>query len=167
MLERLQVGVITKPHGLKGEVNLFPTTDDPGRFDALERVLTADAEDAPELRIESVKYFKGRPILKFEGIDRIEDAEPLRGTALYVRRSDAIPLAEGEYFVGDLVGLDVFLEDGTKLGVLKDILETGANGVYVISVPGKPDVLLPAVEEFILDKDPVGGRITVRVLPEI
>ncbi len=167
MLKRLMVGVITKPHGLKGEVNLFPTTDDPERFCELKYVLTADAEDAEQLEIESVKFFKGRPILKFKGIDRIEEAEKLRSTELYVRREDAIPLDEGEYFVGDLVGLDVCLEDGTKLGVLKDILQTGANGVYVISVPGRPDVLLPAVEEFILNKDMDEGIITVRVLPEV
>ena len=130
MLARLMVGVVTSTHGLKGEVNIFPTTDDVGRYDYLERVLLGDFDDAEELEIENVKYFKGRPILKFRGIDRIEGAERLRGCELYVRREDAIPLEEGEYYVGDLVGCTVFDEDGNEVGVLRDILQTGANGVY-------------------------------------
>ena len=137
MLARLMVGVVTSTHGLKGEVNIFPTTDDVGRYDYLERVLLGDFDDAEELEIENVKYFKGRPILKFRGIDRIEGAERLRGCELYVRREDAIPLEEGEYYVGDLVGCTVFDEDGNEVGVLRDILQTGANGVYVISAPGR------------------------------
>lgn len=161
------VGVVTRTHGLKGEVYLYPTTDELDRFSELSYVLKGDRPDAPVLEIEQAKYFKGKPILKFKGIDRIEDAERLKGCELYVRREDAIPLEEGEYYVGDLVGCEVFLEDGSKLGVLKDILQTGANGVYVISVPGRPDVLLPAVEEFILHKDIMSKRITVRVLPEV
>ncbi len=167
MLKRLMVGVVTSTHGLKGEVNIFPTTDDPGRFESLKSVLLADADDAPSREVESVKYHKGRPILKLKGIDRIEDAERLKGTELYVRREDAIPLEEGEYYVGDLVGCGVFLEDGTQLGTLKDILKTGANGVYVIGVPEGKDVLLPAVPQFILSKDVEAKRITVRVLREI
>jgi 16S rRNA processing protein RimM len=167
MLARLMVGVVTSTHGLKGEVNIFPTTDDVGRFDYLERVLLGDFDDAAELEVENVKYFKGRPILKFRGIDSIEEAVRLRGSELYVRREDAIPLEEGEYYVGDLVGCTVFDEDGNEVGVLRDILQTGANGVYVISAPGKKDVLVPAVEEFVLAKDVINKRITVRILREI
>ncbi len=167
MLERLMIGIITKPHGLKGEVCLFPTSDEADRYDELDYVLLADAPDARELAVESVRYFKGRPILKFRGLDRIEDVEGLRGTELYVRREDAIPLEEGEYYVGDLVGCTVYDEDGREVGVLRDILKTGANGVYVIGVEGKRDILIPAVEEFVLAKDVVNRRITVRILKEI
>ena len=106
-------------------------------------------------------------MIKLEGVDSADEAEKLRGTELDVRREDAIPLEEGEYYVGDLVGCDVYTEDGEKLGVLKDILKTGANGVYVVEVPGEKDVLLPAVDEFILAKDIEAKRITVRVLREI
>ena len=167
MLERLQVGAVIKPHGLKGEVIVFPMTDEIERFSALKEVLTADRPDAPRLQIENVKYFKGRPIIKFRGIDRVEDAEPLRGTELFVRREDAIPLEEGEYFIGDLVGCQVFQEDGTKLGVLKDVLQTGANDVYVVGALGRQDLLIPAVKDFVLEKDPENKRIVVRVLPEV
>jgi len=167
MLKRLMVGVVTKPHGLKGEVNLFPTTDDPDRFDYLDRVYLGDGEDARELAVEGVKYHKGRPILKFRGIDRIEDAEKLRNAQLFVRREDAIPLEEGEYYVGDLVGCDVFLEDGSLLGSLKDVLKTGVNSVYVIDVPGKNDVLLPSVDDFIVHRDVENRSITVRLMKEI
>ena len=167
MEEYLQIGVITRAHGVRGEAKVFPMTDDIGRFSELDYVLTADSPDAEELKVESVKYIKNRPILKFEGIDTIEKAELLRGTELYVRREDAIPLEEGEYFVGDLVGSDIFLEDGSHLGVLKDILQTGANGVYVIGSDEGKEILLPAVEQFILAKDVEQKRITVRVLPEV
>ena len=161
------VGAVIKPHGLKGEVSVFPTTDDVRRFSDLAYVLMGDSDDAPEMKICGVKYLKGRPVIKLEGVDSADEAEKLRGTELYVRREDAIPLEEGEYHVGDLVGCDVYTEDGEKLGVLKDILKTGANGVYVVEVPGEKDVLLPAVDEFILAKDIEAKRITVRVLREI
>lgn len=167
MIERLMVGVITSPHGLKGEVKVFPTTDDVSRYDDLTRILLGDSEDAEELEVEGVKYFKGRPILKFRGIDRIEDAERLKAKEMYVRREDAIPLEEGEYYVGDLVGCAVTDQDGNDIGTLKDILTTGANNVYVIGAEGKKDLLIPAVDEFVLMKDVIGKRICVRVLKEI
>ena len=167
MLERLQIGAVIKPHGLKGEVVVYPMTDELRRYSVLREVLTADADDAPRLEPESVKYFKGRPIIKFKGIDRMEDAERLRGVGLYVRREDALPLAEGEYFIGDLIGCNVYQEDGSLLGELKDVLQTGANDVYVIRSAEGRELLIPSVEEFVLEKDPPNQRIVVRVLPEV
>ena len=167
MLERLQIGAVIKPHGLKGEVVVYHMTDELRRYSVLREVLTADADDAPRLEPESVKYFKGRPIIKFKGIDRVEDAERLRGVGLYVRREDALPLAEGEYFIGDLIGCNVYQEDGSLLGELKDVLQTGANDVYVIRSAEGRELLIPSVEEFVLEKDPPNQRIVVRVLPEV
>ena len=171
MLGRLLVGVVTSPRGLKGDVNVYPTTDDLRRFDDLERVLLADEEDdddpGREAVVESVKYFKGRPILTFEGYDRIEDVEKLRGTGIFMDRSDAVPLKENEYFIGDLIGSEAVLEDGTAFGILTDILKTGANDVYAISLPDGTMRYLAAVREVILSVDPMEKRITVRPMKEL
>ncbi|MCR5294500.1 MAG: ribosome maturation factor RimM [Lachnospiraceae bacterium] len=167
MLEKLQVGVITSAHGLKGEVNVFPTTDDANRFDELKSVFIEDKETRRELEIEKVRYFKGRPIIKFKGLDRIEDVQKMKGSPLIIDRKDAIPLAEGEYFIGDLIGCQVFLESGEKLGVLKDVLRTGANDVYVISKTDGGEFLVPKIPDCVKTLAPEEGRIVVHLLPEI
>ena len=107
MLEKLQVGVIASMHGLKGEVNVFPTTDDANRFTKLKSVFIEEKGIRRDLEIESVRYFKGRPIVKFKGLDRIEDVQKMKSAPLLIDRKDAVPLAPGEYFIGDLVGCTV------------------------------------------------------------
>ena len=171
MLDKLEVGVITSPHGLKGEVNVYPTTDDVRRYDDLDRVILADEEDdddpGREVTVEYVKYFKGRPIVKFTGLDRIEDVEAFRGAGRFVPRSEAVPLGENEYFIGDLLGSEVCLEDGTPFGKLADILRTGANDVYAVELPGGEIRYLAAVREVVRAVDPAARRITVRPMKEI
>lgn len=171
MLERLEVGVITSTHGLYGEVNVYPTTDDPARFSDLKEVLLVrdedHDEDASSAEVVSVKFFKGRPIVRFRGIDRIEDAQRLRGYAIFVERKDAVPLEKDEYFIGDLTGSRVLLEDGTEYGILSDILTTAANDVYVILKNDGSTQYLPGVKEFIRKVDPEGKTIVVRVLKEL
>ena len=129
MEDRFRIGIITSTHGIKGEVKVFPTTEDIKRFDHLEKCFL---EDGTELKKSNVKYFKNMVILSFEGIDTIEDAEKILKKEIYVLREDAIPLSEGEYYVADIIGADVFDEEGNKLGVLEDYLETGANDVYIV-----------------------------------
>ena len=146
------IGAIISPHGLRGEMNVYPTTDDLERYRSLREVLL----------LKNGSY----QACKVEGIDRSEDAEPLRGVELYVDRKDAIALEEGEYFVGDLVGCEI-REDGQKVGVLKDILKTGANDVYVIEMLDGKERLLPSIPDCVLEKCPEEGYITVHFLPEI
>ena len=167
MLDMIQVGAISSTHGLKGEVYIYLTSDDPYRFDNLKEVLMDTGSSIRPLSIEYVKYFKGRPIVKFKGLDSIEDVQKLRGCPLVVKREDALPLAEGEYFIGDLIGCTVYLEDGTLLGELTDVLKTGANDVYVVRKPGGRDILIPVIPECVLEKDPEHLRIVVHLLPEI
>ena len=164
MTERFQVGVITTPHGLRGEVKVYPTTDDPLRFKILKELILKEKRSERVLRIRSVKFFKQFVILAFQGMDRIEDVEQLRGCALLVERKDAIPLEENEYYVADLIGLSVRNEEGTEIGRLKDVLETGANDVYVVAREGGKDLLLPAISECILDVEPEEGFLTVHVM---
>ena len=106
-----------------------------------------------KLEIRNVKFFKNLVILKFNGIDNINDIEMYKGRDLWVPREEAQELDEDEYYIGDLIGMEVVLEDNTHFGTLKDVMETGANDVYVVELPDHQEVLLPAIKECILDVD--------------
>ena len=136
MEQMLQVGILSSTHGLKGEVKVFPTTDDLKRFSKLKTVFLEWEENYIELEITGVKYFKKFAIVKFQGIDSINDVEKYKGKSLFVAREDAVPLLEDEYFIGDLIEMDVEKEDGEVLGVIEDVLITGANDVYVVRRAG-------------------------------
>jgi 16S rRNA processing protein RimM len=163
----IQVGAISSTHGLKGEVYIYLTSDDPRRFDNLKEVLLDMGASKKPLSVEYVKYFKGRPIVKFKGLNSIEDVRKLHGCPLVVKREDALPLAEGEFFIGDLIGCTVYLEDGSILGELTDVLKTGANDVYIVSKPDGKDVLIPVIPDCVLEKNPENCRIVVHLLPEV
>lgn len=153
MEELLQVGVITQTHGIRGEVKVFPTTDDAARFRELKQVLLDTGKEKLCLEIENVKFFKQFVILKFRGYDNINDIERYKRCALFVNRSDAAPLYEDEYYIADMIGMRVVTDEGEDFGILKDVMETGANDVYVIEHPSAGEVLIPAIKECILDVD--------------
>lgn len=165
MEDRLQVGVITSPHGVRGEAKVYPTTDDPARFKKLKRVLLDDGKREREVTVTSVKFFKNLVILKFEGIDDRDEAEKLRQAKLFVNRDQAVKLKKDEYFIADLIGLSVSSDEGEALGTLGDVLKTGANDVYVIKKEGAPDLLVPAIRDCIRSVDIAQGRMTVHLLP--
>ena len=164
MEDLLQVGVITTTHGIRGEVKVYPTTDDAHRFDYLESVLLDTGKELCELEIERVKYFKQFVILKFRDVDDINEIEPYKGKNLYVTREFAVPLKKNEYYIADLIGMEVFLEDGTLFGELKDVMETGANDVYVIYTTEKKEVLVPAIKDCIKEVDVEYGKMTIHLL---
>lgn len=165
MEDFFKIGIITATHGLHGEVKVFPTTDDVKRFKKLKNVTldTGKAETAV-LEIESVKFFKQFAILKFQGIDSIEDAQKYRKASLLVPRSDAVRLRKDEYFIADLIGLAVRDEDGTQIGTLRDVMETGANDVYVIALEDGRELLLPAIKQCVLEVDVEAGFIRIHIL---
>ena len=165
MVSRFRVGVIAGTHGLRGEVKVFPTTDEPARFLDLEKVILDTGREERTLKIRSVKFFKKFVILGFEGMDRIEDVEKLKGSELLIGREDAIPLEEGEYFIPDLIGLKVVTDDGRELGVIKDVIETGANNVYDVQDDNGKRTLIPAIPQCILDVRLEEGDMTVHLLP--
>ena len=150
MEDLLKVGVITTTHGIRGEVKVYPTTD-ADRFLDLEYVLLDTGREKRKLEIENVKYFKNLVILKFRGIDNINDIEMYKKRELWIPREEAQELEEDEYYIADLIGMDVVLEDGSKFGTLKDVMETGANDVYVVEDDKGEEILLPAIRECILD----------------
>lgn len=129
MEDLLQVGIITSTHGVRGEVKVYPTTDDPRRFRRLKEVVLDTGKEKMNLEIEGVKFFKQFVILKFKGLDNINDIEKYRQKSLYVTRKNAVRLQRDEYFIADLIGLKVQDEDGKELGTVKDVIETGANDV--------------------------------------
>ena len=165
MEEMLRVGVITTTHGVRGEVKVYPTTDDAERFLELEEIWLDTGKKRLPLKIQNVKFFKNMVILKFEGYDDINAVQAWRQKDLLVTREQAVELQEDEYFIGDLIGLHVEDEEGNALGVLRDVLETGANDVYLVSRPGEKDLMLPAIKDCIREVDLESGIMRVRVLP--
>ena len=147
MEQFLRVGVISSTHGIRGEVKVFPTTDDVKRFKKLKNVILDTGREHLNLEVEGVKFFKQFVILKFKGIDNINDIEKYKGKDLLVDRANAVRLRKDEYFVVDLIGLEVFTEDGEKFGTMKDVLETGANDVYIIDSLNHGEVLIPAIKQ--------------------
>lgn len=153
MNDELQVGVITQTHGIRGEVKVFPTTDDVNRFKKLKEVTLDTGKERLLLEIEGVKFFKQFAILKFKGLDSINEVEKYKRGKLLVSRDQAVKLKKDEYFVADMIGMQVVTDEGEAFGVLKDVLATGANDVYVVSREGDKEVLLPAIKECIKNVD--------------
>ena len=164
MEDLLQIGVITTTHGVRGEVKVFPTTDDPMRFKKLKQVILDTGKEQIELEVAGARFFKNLVILKFKGIDNINDIEMYKGRDLWVPREEAQELDEDEYYIGDLIGMEVVLEDNTHFGTLKDVMETGANDVYVVETSDGEEILLPAIRDCILDVNVEEKRMTVHVL---
>lgn len=164
MEQLLQVGVITSTHGLKGEVKVYPTTDYPERFEEIKEVLLAAGREKTLLHIQSVRYFKNLVILKFKEFNHINEIEKYKQCSLWVTRENATPLYEDEYYVADLIGCQTYLEDGRHFGELVDVLETGANDVYVIKMEDSKEVLVPAIKDCILDVNVEEKKIVIHLL---
>ena len=151
MEQYLQVGVVSSTHGVRGEVKVYPTTDDNNRFKKLKEVI-ADTKSGHEiLAIKQVKFFKNMVILKFDGIDSIDDVMKYKGCPLLVERKNAVHLEPGEYFLCDLVGLEVYEDTGEYLGKLTEIIRTGANDVYVVKMKNEKEVLIPNTKDCIIE----------------
>lgn len=164
MEDLLQVGIITSTHGVRGEVKVYPTTDDPRRFRRLKEVVLDTGKEKLNLEIEGVKFFKQYVIVKFKGLDNINNIEKYRQKSLYVTRKNAVRLQKDEYFIADLIGLKVQDEDGKVLGTVKDVIETGANDVYEVEMADGKSLLLPAIKQCILNVDVENGTMQVHVL---
>jgi 16S rRNA processing protein RimM len=164
MEDLLKVGVITTTHGVRGEVKVYPTTDSAERFLELPYVLLDTGRDLKRLEIQNVKFYKNQAILKFKGIDNINEIEMYKGRDLWINREDGQELDEDEYYIADLLGLTVLLEDGTEYGTLKEVMETGANDVYIVETKDGSEVLLPAIADCILDVDLEAETMTVHLM---
>ncbi len=169
MVRFFRVGIVASVHGLKGEVKVYPTGDDPERFRLYEEVMLA-RENEPEenwksYRVEQVKSSNKLMILKLQGVSTPEEARLLLKKEIYVPREMGVPLEEGEYYVADLIGCRVLDEQGEELGMLKDVLRTGANDVYVCGTPSGKEMLLPVIPDCVLEKKPEEGFVRVKLMP--
>ena len=164
MEQFLRVGVISSTHGIRGEVKVYPTTDDPDRFLDLDEVILDTGREHKILEIEGVKFFKNQVILKFKGYDNINDIEKYLKKDLLVDREHAVELGENENFIADLIDMEVVTDEGKVLGTLTDVIETGANDVYAVKTPEGKEILLPAIRDCILDVNVDEKRMTVHVM---
>ena len=164
MEDILQVGIITSTHGVRGEVKVYPTTDDVRRFKRLKEVILDTGKEQMTLNIEGVKFFKQFVILKFKEFDNINDVEKYKGCDLLVTRENAVKLKKGEYFIADILGADIYLEDGSHFGTLRDVMQTGANDVYVVDTDDKKEVLIPSIPQCIIERNIEEKKVVVHLL---
>ncbi|MBE7045001.1 MAG: ribosome maturation factor RimM [Ruminococcaceae bacterium] len=160
----IEVGKIINTHGLRGEVKVMPWTDTPDVFEDLERVFIKNRQGEKELTIRNIKYQKNNLIIKFAELERIEEAELLKNSILLADREDLGELPEGVYYITDLIGLCVVNEEENKIGTLSDVLQTGANDVYVVKREGAKDFLIPVIDGVVLSVDLEAKKVTVRLM---
>ncbi len=166
MTDYLRVGTYVNTHGVRGEIKVYPHTDDIMRFSDLKSImLETKAENYITYEIAGVKYHKNMAILKLKGIDNINDIEKYKGSDLYITREQAVPLEEGEYFICDIIGADVVDDSGEKLGIIKEVLQTGANDVYIIKRENEKDLLIPVIPSCVLDVDIENSCVKVHLIP--
>lgn len=159
-----EIGKIAGTHGIKGTFRVFPTTEDITRFERLKEV-TVDLNGNREIfKIVKVSYQKNMVLLSVKEIDDINVAEKYKGASILIPEEQAIPLEEDEYYTRDLYDMGVVSDEGEELGIITDVLVTGANDVYVVSKDGEKDLLLPAIKDCILNVDVKEKKMTVRLL---
>lgn len=164
MQGNLEIGQIVNTFGIKGFVKVNPFVDDILRFDDLEKVYIRRNKEIKELQVEEVKYHKNMVLVKFKGIDKVEDAELLKNFYLEVDRENAIELEEGEYFIADLLGMNVLTEENEELGKLEDIFNAGSSDIYVVKTAEGKQILLPAISEVIKEINIKENKIIVHLL---
>jgi 16S rRNA processing protein RimM len=164
----LVIGEVLRPHGVQGELRVRLLTDYPERIGQLKVVYMGTSVDSPNLKaypVEGIRLHLDYGLLKIHGINTRNKADRLRNLLIMVDIENAVPLEEGEFYLFELIGLEVRTEDGESLGTITEVLETGANDVYVLDSPRYGEVLIPATDETILKTDIAGGVVIVR-LPE-
>jgi 16S rRNA processing protein RimM len=163
----LLIGQVVGAHGTGGELKVQILTEDARRFGLLEQVFIGLEDEEPVARpLEGYRLHKGLALLKLKGCGDRNAAAAMRGYLVQVPRDQAIPLEEGEYFEHQILGLEVWTAAGEPLGKVVDILYTGANEVYVVQGPslGRREVLIPAIEDVVLEVDLEAGRLVVELL---
>ncbi|MDR2903531.1 MAG: ribosome maturation factor RimM [Clostridiales bacterium] len=165
MADFFEVGKIVNTQGIKGEVRVFPMTDDLTRFELLDEVYVSIRNEMQKRTIETVRYHKQFVLIKFKGIDSMTEAERYKNAMLKIPPEWALPLDEGEYYMRDLIGMAVSTVEGENLGILDDIIQTGANDVYIVKADGKKDLLIPAIKQCVVAVNVPDRKMTVK-LPE-
>ena len=164
MKDVLEIGQIVNTRGLRGEVKVNSFSEDPQRFEKVKSIYVKSDKDYKEYEIERVTYVKNQVVLKLKGINKIEYAEALRNSYIYVKREDLEELPEGTYYIADLIGLDVYEENGNLLGKVDDIFSTKSNDVYVVRTELGELKYLPSIPEVLKDIDLPNKKIIVNLI---
>lgn len=164
-MDYVYIGRVANTHGVRGDIKVFPTTDDPQRFKKLKKVIIEDARGGEQTyHISGVKYVNKFVVLNLKEIEDMDSALRLKQGIVKIDRKHALPLEEDEYYIQDLMGMEVFLEDGEKLGDLREVLFTGANDVYIVDLLDGGEVLLPAIRQCVLDINVKKNKMVVHVM---
>ena len=163
-MDLLEVGKIINTHGLRGDVKVMAWTDTPDVFEDFETLYLKKAKEMIPLTVTSVKYQKNNLIVKFKEYSDINEVEPLKNSVLYADRADLGELPEGVYYIADLIGMTVKKENGEVVGIVDDVLQTGANDIYSVKREGMKDLLIPVIDDVVLSVDTEAREITVRLL---
>ena len=164
MTDYFEIGKIVNTVGVNGELKIFPTTDDAKRFGLLDTASIILNDTLITKAIKNVRYHRNLVMMKLDGVNDVTGANALRGGVIIVERAEALPLAENEYYLKDLLGAAVHTESGEDLGVLRDVIFTGANDVYVVQGADGKDLLIPAISQCVLQVDIASKQIVVRLL---
>ena len=153
-MDLLEVGKIVNTHGLRGEVKVVPWTDYPEVFEDIDFVYVKKKSEYERLDVKGIKYQKNNLIVRFSQITDINMAEKYKNQVIYAERE----------ILGELPGLDIVTEDGEKIGTVSDVFNTGSNDIYEVKREGKKNLLLPVIDDVVLNIDVEGGKITVRMM---
>lgn len=158
------VGNIVNTQGIKGEVRVMPTVDDVSRFKLLDHIFVDRKGSIKEYQIENVRFHKQFVLLKLKGVDDMTTAETLKGTVVKITEDMAVPCEEDEYYIKDLYDMEVVTDEGEKLGVITDVIFTGANDVYAVTDDEGKEILIPAIKDCIINVDVENNIMTVKLL---
>lgn len=165
MTKYLEIGQIVNTFGIKGMVKVMPFTENIERFSKMKTVYVKNKKENKKYEIEEVKYHKNRVLIKFKGVENPEQADLLRQSYLLVDRADEEPLEEGTYYIVDMIGLEVYTDEGELLGILEDIFNTGSNDIYVVKNELGKQILLPSIPDVIKKIDMPNKKVIVHLLP--
>lgn len=158
------VGNIVNTQGIKGEVRVMPTVDDVARFKLLDHIFVDRKGNIKEYEVENVRFHKQFVLLKLKGVDDMNTAETLKGTVVKITEDMAVPCEEDEYYIKDLYDMKVVTIDGEELGVISDVIFTGANDVYAVKNTSGNEILIPAIKDCIISVDVENNLMTVKLL---
>jgi 16S rRNA processing protein rimM len=158
------IGDLVNTQGIKGEMRVVPCVDDPTRFELLDKVYIDKKGVITEYEVENIRYHKQFVLVKLKGINDMTAAEKLKGSLVKITEDMALPCEENEYYVRDLYDMTVVTDEGENLGIITDILFTGANDVYVITPEKGKDILIPAIEQVVLNVDVENKKMTIHLL---
>ena len=154
----LLIGEILRPQGIRGEVKVRPITNDPMRFDGLGQVFFKEGEGYAPRSVQVSRIDADAVYMTFDGVTDRNGAEALRGKMIYIDRAHSVPLDEDTNFIADLIGCRGVTDKGLDLGLMTDVMQPGANDVYVFRGP-KGETLVPALKRVVKDVDVVNKRI--------